>query len=179
MFGGKYGKVMIIAMINIVAVFFVYNNLATEPGKLEQKHSSENHVNNQDVKIIYKQELQTKQLSTKRKSSTTIDPSDSKQYDQVVSETVISSNSSLVNSMKNLLSIKIHAEKVNKSSVDSHTFQDEELQQKLLDSSEIDLSPPNPVIRSTKVKIVDQVLKPIFFSPNNSKPSSFRTVSTM
>ena len=57
--------------------------------------------------------------------------------------------------MKNLLSIQRKALKVNTSvPTTKQTVQDEELQGNLLDSSEINLSPPNSVINiADKVRI--------------------------
>jgi len=161
MIGNKYGRILIIALINFVAIYLVYNNVATESSKFVHGQGGELDRDVKDTADTFKHEIETKQSDKKSDSETairTLDPSDLKQEKQDVSDVnVISSKSPFVKSMKNLLSIKIKALKVNKSlDVTAQSVQDEELQKKLLDSSEIDLSPPNPVIVSSLINIVDQ-----------------------
>jgi membrane-associated HD superfamily phosphohydrolase len=150
MIGNKYGKVFIIALINIVAIFFVYNNVSTDTSKIVLGQDSELDTNSKDTTNTFKHTTQTKESDKKSDSDTTIG--------YIKQEKQETSNHDVVKSMKNLLSIKIKALKVNKSTTLTYqTVQDEELHKMLLDSSEIDLSPPNPVILSSSIKIADQV----------------------
>eukprot|EP00092_Neocalanus_flemingeri_P016665 GFUD01018028.1.p1 GENE.GFUD01018028.1~~GFUD01018028.1.p1 ORF type:complete len:470 (+),score=128.33 GFUD01018028.1:311-1720(+) len=161
MIGNKHGKVFIIVLINVVAIYFVYSNVTTESSNYLHEQGDDLNRDVQHPVDAFKHEIKTKDPNKKSDSDTTVkmlDPSSIKTEKQAVSKvSVISSESSYVRSMKNVLSIKMKASKVNKTqSVAPQTAQDEELQKKLLDSSEIDLSPPNPVITSAVINILDQ-----------------------
>ena len=168
MIGNKYGKVIILALINILAVCFVYNNVATDNsnivhGQVEEgeivkdtaevvKHVDQTNISDSDRTAEHRQsiELDNKQEDTNESQVT---PSPEKEDDQY------NFKHDAVMSMKNLLSIQIHALRVNRTTtVSSEPVQDEELNVRLLDSSEIDLSPPNPIIISSPISIDDQVM---------------------
>jgi len=80
---------------------------------------------------------------------TTVKPAHEKQQDSTKHEAVMS--------MKNLLSIHMTAIKINTTTtLAPHPTLGKELQERLLDNSEIDLSPPNPVINPSSSSITDQ-----------------------
>ena len=184
MIGNKYGKVIIIALINIIAVCFVYNNVATDDNNVVHAHLEDGrqdketkdtlkHVGKTSMNVNHGQINQLDKISdTDNSNVQTNDKS-------IIENSQDISKHDAVMAMKNLLSIQIKAVRVNKTTpVPALPVQDEELYGRLLDSSEIDLSPPNPIIKSTSDAITDQV--------KINKPSSVarvklyisRTVST-
>ena len=185
MIGNKYGKVIILALINILAVCLVYNNVATdnsnivleqvEEGEIvkdtaevvkhvdqtnisdrksdrlaEHRQNSELDNNSEDNRDTFKQSIDIKHSDTNSESQVSVSPVNKDGQDNFKHDAVMS--------MKNLLSIQIHALRVNRTTtVSSEPVQDEELNVRLLDSSEIDLSPPNPIIISSPTSIGNQV----------------------
>ena len=181
----KYGKVIIIALINVIAVCFVYNNVATEDIEHEHmggdtldkgllQHSIKTTISDNKQKVNVKQSIgpansQRDTGDMLKKANIDTQTSDTKISDTENSDTQTavrsinhdsqkSSKHDAVMSMKNLLSIKIKAVRATKTiPVSSIPLQDGELNGRLLDSSEIDLSPPNPIIKYTSEAITDQV----------------------
>ena len=170
---------LVIAVINIVIVCFVYNNTTTHNSNivLEQVGEDKDHEDNpvdtnnkhsdENVKKLHKQvsEIQ-KTFNHKDKSDIAIQ--DAKKRDKIIDiKTAVKSSKEerqnstkhdAVMSMKNLLSVHIAEVKVTKNTTlpPPHSL-GKELQERLLDSSEIDLSPPNPIIIPPSPPITDQV----------------------
>ena len=182
MIGNKYGKVIIIALINILAVFLVYNNAATGISSIVQEHLLHQDISGgkeeipkhgDDTNIPAKNS--DNKLNSKHGQTTNIDKSlkgknDNQKHatntagdtqasvENLKTKHKSSSKHDAVMSMKNLLSIQIHAVRVNRTTtVPPKQKLGEELQERLLDSSEIDLSPPNPVIIPPSEPIREQV----------------------
>ena len=129
MLRNKYGKVFVIALMNIVAVFFFYINVATQPGKFVLEQNSEVKRNFQYLKDDFKHETDANQSENKSdKHNRTQGPDKQSDSDLMSSKSSNSSNSFSFKSMKNLLSMKIRSKHSNKiRDVTTETIQDEEL----------------------------------------------------
>ena len=168
MIAKKYGKVIILALINVFGVCLVYNNVTTDNGDIAKEH------------VVEQRDVINADYATKDVDRTKLYPKNSdnnipiKAVPDIISypksdlTSYPSSDHEKVQSMKNLLSIKINtSNKKEQPQSSSERIEDEELKKKLLDNSEIDLYPPYPVIMSSSSKLEDQVKK--FNSPTKPK----------
>ena len=72
MIGNKCGKLFIIALINIVAIFFVYNNVSTDTSKIVLGQDSELDRKLKDTPNTFKHTTQTEESDKNSDSDTTI-----------------------------------------------------------------------------------------------------------
>ena len=165
MIGNKYGKVIIIALINVCGVCIVYNNVA--PNDTEALH--ENVVLEREV-VNVKEAYKYVERTTDSRVDDIINyktVSNSFSTPNIKLSSYPNSNSIQVQSMKNLLLSKTKSSiKKQTLPITSAAIEDEELKRKLLDSSEIDLYPPHPIIISSSEKLKDMVSSLLIFALN-------------
>merc|ERR1712215_389479 len=102
-------KVILIALLNVVAICYVYNNVTAE-GALEQEEEGVRQT--EDTLDTSKHVIETKHSETNSATHTNFKAAELKQIKIV--NTNASSKIIYVNSMKNLLSVKTNSIKINK-----------------------------------------------------------------
>ena len=173
----KYTRVVVIAAINIVIVCFLYKNSATHNNNKvlekegEEKDDEDNEISDKhsdkSVSNIHEQVSETeKTLKIKDDSAIAIPGAKirEKTIDTITAvkslkeEHQNSTKHDAVMSMKNSLSVHMTAVKMTKNTTlpPPHSL-GKKLKERLLDSSDIDLSPPNPVLVPFTPTITDQV----------------------
>ena len=153
MIGNKYGKVIIIALINVCGVCIVYNNVGVN-------NTLDHVVDNTVVNKEYLLDNAGRTNGTSIKSDNSVN-----QYSNELHTTKVNLNTQISNSdskqvhlMKNILSFKTKSSKGSEPLPTTLEIdEDEELKRKLLDDSEIDLYPPHPIIISSSHKLENKV----------------------
>jgi len=170
MIGNKYGKVIVIILINIVAICFVYNNVTSDEVSLVHRIASdEDAVKNVEDELNHGK-VKGKNNDNNEKNNMPPVTKESREHpDRSDAKTTVSAKKVIetkngaeetnsahdtVMLMKNLLSIQVEHRGTPKTTPNPPEFvRDGELEKKLEDSGEIDLSPPKPTLISSHTKL--------------------------
>jgi len=167
MIRNRYGKVVVIILIIIVAICFVYNevnlvhSISYEENTVKEGEDELNH-RKVESKSDGNSENKNNNVPVKKESKEHTDHSNTAPVSAMKSiktkDGVVGSDSmhDTVMLMKNLLSIQVKHRRTPKITLNSPAIdQDGELEKKLMDSDEIDLSPPRPLLISPHTKLLD------------------------